>query len=78
MTRPASSTIARLRNTTRRSAIAVAALVATTTLAGSASAQAAGAAPNFQMPFTCGQMWEATTHSTLSTLSTQGWTLGLA
>ncbi len=63
MTRTASSPLARLCSTTRRSAIAVAALAATTTLAASATAQAAGPAPNFQMPFVCGQMWEATTYS---------------
>jgi hypothetical protein len=62
MTSTALSTVARLRRTTRRSAAAVAALTAMTSLAAAACAQAAGPAPNFQMPLQCGQMWEATTY----------------
>ena len=56
------STLTRLRSTSRRSTAAVAALAAATALAAAGSAQAAGPAPNFQMPFVCGQMWEATTY----------------
>ncbi|MGH2943657.1 MAG: peptidoglycan DD-metalloendopeptidase family protein [Solirubrobacteraceae bacterium] len=61
MTTPANP-IARLRSTTRRSAIAALALAATASLAASPAAQAAGARPHFQMPVACGQTWDATTY----------------
>ena len=56
--------IARLRATTRRTLIAATALAATASLAASTAAQAAGPRPNFQLPVSCGQVWEASTYWT--------------
>jgi murein DD-endopeptidase MepM/ murein hydrolase activator NlpD len=58
------SRIARLRTTTRRTLIAATALAATASLATSTAAQAAGPRPNFQLPVSCGQVWEASTYWT--------------
>ena len=58
------SRITRLRTTTRRTLIAATALAATASLAASTAAQAAGPRPNFQLPVSCGQVWEASTYWT--------------
>lgn len=58
------TTARRLRTTTRRTLIAATALAATASLAASTAAQAAGPRPNFQLPVSCGQVWEASTYWT--------------
>ena len=48
--------------TARRAALTLALLV-TAALAASPAAQASGPRPLFQMPFACGQTWEASTYT---------------